>query len=365
MVQESTPQGDSVEVTNVDTAAQALLARYEGHDKPVSDANPPQEDEESEIVEETVEDSEEVNETESEESEEVSESEDTDAIEESEEARFETLTELAEATGMELDEFLKSVKTTTKVDGEQNEVNLSDLIKGYQLEKTYTRKNEAFIQQQKEWNEQREQAQTKLDAELERVGYAFKYAQDQLTHEFNAINWSELEQSNPQEFLIQRQKFGERQAQINQGINQATQYAQSIKQEQAAELAAKQQQDLKAQDELLLKAIPEWSDNTVRAEQSKQVGEFLTKVGYSPEEVANITDHRVILMARNAMNGDKMKTDVNLAKKKVKKVPKLVKPSARQNVNQSKVTQQQKLVKRAQKTGRVDDIAAALVARRS
>lgn len=346
MTDESTQPGDSVEVTDVDTAAQALLARRQevSIDPEVTE----------EVTEEVIE----------EEAIEAESTDEEDAEESEPEASFESLSELAEAAGMDLDDFIKSVKAKTKVQGEENEVTLAELIKGYQLESDYTRKNEALIQSKKEWEAQQAQAQAKLSEELQRTGYAFKMAQNQLTHDFNAIDWVQLEKDDPQDFLIQRQKFGERQAQLDQAINQATQQATAIKQRQQQQYQAQTQQYLTQQEELLLKALPEWSNADTRQAETARVVDYLTNQGFSSEEVANIKDHRIIVMAQKAMAGDKVATDVDLAKKKVKRVPKLVKPNARQSQSEAAAKRTKKLMHKAFNTGRNEDIAAALLSRR-
>jgi hypothetical protein len=65
------------------------------------------------------------------------------------------------------------------------------------------------------------------------------------------------------------------------------------------------------------------------------------------------------------MSGDKVTTDIDVAKKKVKKAPQLVKANARQNVNQGKATKISKLTKQVQNSGSTDDVAALLLARRN
>lgn len=345
-MQESTQTGDSA--MSVDDAAAKLMARYDAK------AEPQEPEEAEETIEEEVTD----------EVETESESEEVDA-EEAEAETFQSLEELAEATGMEFEDFLKTIKAKTKVKGEEAEVSLADVIKGYQLESDYTRKNEAFLNQQREWEQQRQREQAELQQHLQRTGQAFRMAQEQLTHEFNAIDWKSLEKDDPQAYLLKRQQFGERQAQIDHAINQATQNAQMVMQKQRQQ----QQQQLdaytKQQDELLVKALPSWNKPEVRKAESEKVAQFLMDSGYSAEEVGNIRDHRVILMAVNAMKGSKVATEADIAEKKVKQAPKLVKSGARQSVNQAKATQTAKLVKKAKQTGRTEDIAAALLSRRS
>ena len=358
MTQESThTQGDSVEVTNVDTAAQALMARYEAHDETTQTETQAEQEDETTSEESTTESVEETEEAG------TIESESTDASEEEAESGFQTVEELAEAVGMELDEFLNTITIGTKINGEEGRETLAKTRKGYQLESDYTRKNEAFLNQVKEWETQRDEKMAKLDAEFEKAGYAFQVAQQQLAHEFAATDWAKLEQEDKTQYLHLRQKFGERQAQLNQHIQDTIQKAQAYKDAQKAEADAKAETYQQEQFNLLVKAIPEWADDSVREKQGGEVQQYLLKQGFSPEEIATTFDHRIYLLARQAMQAKEAATEVDIAKKKVKKAPPLVKPNARQNVNQNAKTVA-KLVKKAKETSRNEDIAAALLARR-
>ena len=353
---DATPQGAS-ESMSVDDAAQALMARYETHDEPEST---PTEVEEAEV------ETEEIQATEDDGMQgEEDPTDEADAPDEEAEARFESLSELAEATGMDMEDFLSSIKATTKVNGEENAVSLADLIKGYQLESATTRKSMELSEQKKQFDESQARAQAELKAQFEQTGYLLRQAQQELTREFNAINWDQLQKDNPQDYLIKRQQFGERQAQIDQTINQATQQAQAFQNQQAQQQQQHRAEYLQKQDEMLLEAMPSWKDAETRKAESQAVAEYLTNQGFQAEEIANIVDHRLLVLASKAMSAEKSATDVDLAKKKVKKAPKLVQPNARQSKSQSNAKRTATLVKKAKQTGRAEDIAAVLLSRRN
>lgn len=352
----STHQGDEPQELNVDSAAAILQERASKRET----AEP---EKVEDVVIEDVIDDDEVQETEA-----TQEPDEVEQVEEDapneEAATFETIAELAEAADIPIDEFMESIKLTTKVNGEESEVTLAELKKGYQLEADYTRKNQAFIEQQKEFNEQQEQARTEVADQLRRAGAAFQVAQSQLTNDFNSINWTELQQADPTQYVIQRQQFGERQAHINQMIDQASREAQSFQDKQRLEADQAKESVMREQAELLSKAMPAWSDSKVREAETAQVAEYFASMGFQPEEVNGITDHRIILMAIKAMNAVKS-SDIDIAKKKVEKVPKLVKSNARQNQNLGKEKTLSKLKSRIKQTGNVDDVAALLQARRA
>ncbi|MCP3703743.1 MAG: hypothetical protein GY954_12550, partial [Alteromonas sp.] len=128
------------------------------------------------------------------------------------------------------------------------------------------------------------------------------------------------------------------------------------------EANARTQTDLQEQNALLLKAKPTWSDEGVREKEAAAIAEHLIQRGFTQDEVARIQDHRILLMAADAMQSKKVANTIDLAKKKVKKAPRLVKPNARQNANQAH-KKAADLTSKARKTGRVDDVAQALLAR--
>lgn len=352
----STQQGDAL-----DTDSAAALLNERALKREAVDEKPEViEDVTEEVTEEITEDDEEVTEIEAtQESEEVEEDAPTE-----EAATFETIAELAEAVDMPLDEFLESVKITTKVNGDESEVSLAELRKGYQLEADYTRKNQEFVESKKAFDEQQEAARAEITEQMQRTGAAFQLAQSQLTNEFNSINWDELQKTDPTNYVISRQKFGERQAQINQAIDQATREAQAFQAKQIEEAEQAKQSTIAKEAELLEKALPAWKDLKVRNEQSSKVGEYLASIGYQPDEINGITDHRIVLMAVKAMSALD-ESQIDIAKKKVQKVPKIVKGNARQNQTQSKAKIAQKLRDKVRRTGSVDDVAALLIQRRA
>jgi len=289
------------------------------------------------------------------------EEEQSDEIEtEDEEEKFTHVAELAEAAGMELEDFLSSINLTTKVNGQSNDVSLSDLRKGFQLEKDYTRKSQEFAEQRKSFEQETEAARAQLQAEMQKAGQAFAMAQSQLTHDFNSIDWNELQREDPTQFMLKRQQFGERQAQVNLAIEQATQNAQAQQDKQQQEAKAKHGEYLQQQNELLLTAIPDWSDPGKRESGAKEVADYLSSVGFQPDEIGAMSDHRYILLAREAMKGRSVTSDADIAKKKVKAAPKLLKPNAKSQVNANQ-QRQQKLRNRLRKTGDVDAFSQLLL----
>ena len=293
------------------------------------------------------------------------ETEEVDAEEQSESTSFQNLTEVAEAAGMSLDDFMSTIKLTTKVNGEEAEKSISELVKGYQLESGFTQKNQAFIEKQKQDEADLVAARAEITANMKKTGHAFQMAQNQLTHEFNAINWNELKSTDPTQFMLKRQQFGERQASMNQQIEQATRQAQEFTTQQNELTEQNRATNIQKQTDLLLEAVPEWKDAKTRTEGEKDITEHLLSRGFTSADADLFIDHRLTLLVRDAMKSSKVSTAVEIAKKKVNKIPKLVKGNARQNQNSSNAKKVSKLESRFKSTGSTDDLAALLNSRRA
>ena len=347
------PIAESVEVTDVDSAAAALEARYAAKDE--AESTSPE-------VTESIDETEEVAEIEATDEEEVeAQSEDQEPESEESEPQFSTLEELAEATGMEIDEFLSTIKGKVKIDGEEAEITLAEMREGQQRDADYRRKTMQLAEERKAVEQAQVEATDRVNAELQKTGQVLAMAQQQLTNEFQGINWNELQANNPTEYMLKRQQLGERQAQINLAIEQGTQQAQALAEQQKQKQTEANQSYLQEQDSLLIEKLPTWTDTKVRTEETAKLSEYMTGLGYQPDEIGSITDHRLILMARDAMQSKKTATKVELAKKQVKKVPKLVKPNARQSVNPSQ-QRIQKLRNKLKKTGDMDALSELLIA---
>ena len=357
-MQVANPEG-ATELNDVDSVAARLQERYSQHEEPAS--NPEDDDETPEIegVDETPDEEDETPEPDQE----VSDEQEPEADDEA--PQFQTVDELAEALDMSVDDFLSNIKGKVKIDGEETEITLAEMRDGQQRESDYRRKTMQLSDERKAFEEQQSQANAKFEQELQKVGAAFNIAQQQITHEFQSIDWNKLRSDNPAEFAIKQQEFGQRQALLNQQIETATQQAQAFKDQQKAEADEARSTRIQEEQQKLLTAIPEWKDEKVSSKEYPEVLSYWSDLGYSAEEINEITDHRRYVEARDAMAAKSVKSSVDLAKNKIKKAPKLVKPNARQNVNQGKANKVSQLTKRFKKTGSTDDLQAVLLARRS
>jgi len=279
--------------------------------------------------------------------------------------KFEFIDEVAEAAGMELDEFLSSVRIKTKVDGSEGEVALADLVKGHQLESSFTRKNQAWLAEKEAANKQLESERSKLSDHFQLATTAFGLAQEQLMADFQGVNWNQLQQENPSEWAAKRQQFGERQARLNQAKDQSAQQIQQAVKRQEAEAAQSANETLEREHQTLLEKVPSWNDENIRAKEAAEIADYLDSIGFAQDEISSLKDHKLIILARAALGQQgPSKKKLALAKKKVESIPRLVKPGASRPQSHGAMSAAQKATAKAQKTGSLDDVTQALIARR-
>lgn len=259
----------------------------------------------------------------------------------------------AEQTELEEDtqDETKPEVFTVKVDGKEVEVTLDELQKGYSRTQDYTRKTQQLA-------EARKAAEAELQAiRAEREQYAQllgALSEQVKTAAEPKIDWDRLYQEDPIEYVRQREVMRE---------NREKAAAIQAEQQRLAEIAQKEQmaqfESLKAKEsEALLEALPAWKDPAKAKAEKAMLVEFGQKMGFTPQELGNIFDHRVVLALRKAALYDQMQAKRQGIKPVVNNGPRPAKPGAAGRVSQMSETA--RATQRLAKTGRVDDAASAI-----
>lgn len=319
-------------------------------------------EEEREPVEDSAEEDEEV---EAEESDEETTSEAEDEVEaepeeedeEDVEATVESLRDVAEALEMPLEDLLANLKHTVKVDGETLDVTLSELQAGYQKDADYRQKTEALKREREAFEAKAQERFNALEENHATAAYVLNTIEQQIASEFQSEDFARLRQENPTEWTARRIELQERMQHLQnlkqQAAYQYTQLKESVKYEQQQQLAA----TVKQESELLRQAIPNWNSET-----QAQVNDFLISKGWTPEQLNQVYDHRLVDMAYKTMLYERGQAKSQETVKKVKKAPKLVKPGKPKAESQVKTNSVRKLQGRLKQTGKLQD-AAKLIER--
>lgn len=240
---------------------------------------------------------------------------------------------------------------SVKVDGKEVEVTLEELQKGYSRTQDYTRKTQQIA-------EARKQTESELQAvRAEREQYAQLLgaleAQVQQSAQPN-IDWDRLYQEDPIEYVRQREVMRENKEKAEAIQSEQQRLAYLSQQEQAQFM----QQKLQQEQEALLAAIPDWKDAKKAQAEKALLVEFGQKIGFTPEELKSVVDHRAVLMLRKAALYDQMMSKRGNIKPVTNNGPRPAKPGAAGRVSNS--TDAVRAQQRVAKTGRVDDAANAI-----
>lgn len=263
----------------------------------------------------------------------------------------ETDTEQSDENGPETEEQDQPNVFTVTVDGKETEVTLEELQAGYTRLSDYTRKTMQI-------SEVRKQTEAELQAvRAEREQYAQLLsaleAQVQQVAQPN-IDWDRLYNEDPIEWVRQREVMRDNQEKAAAIQSEKQRLNQLSQQEQAQFM----QQKLQHEQEALLAAIPDWKDAKKAQAEKALLVEFGQKIGFSPDELKNVVDHRAVLMLRKAALYDQMMSKRGNIKPVTNNGPRPAKPGAAGRVSNS--TEVVRAQQRVAKTGRVDDAANAI-----
>lgn len=240
---------------------------------------------------------------------------------------------------------------TIKVDGKDVEVTLDELQKGYSRTQDYTRKT----QQVAEMRKQTEAQLTAIRAEREQYAQLLGALSEQVKAAAEPqIDWDRLYQEDPIEYVRQREVMRENREKAAAIQAEQQRLAEISQQEQMQKLQAHKAKESQA----LLEAIPTWKDPAKAKAEKAMLIEFGQKMGFTPQELGNIYDHRVVLALRKAALYDQMQAKRQGIKPVTNNGPKPAKPGAAGRVSQMSDAVRAK--QRLAKTGRVDDAASAI-----
>ncbi len=241
---------------------------------------------------------------------------------------------------------------TVKVDGVEHEVTLDELTSGYSRDSDYRKKTTALAEEKKAFEADREAAVTEFRTKFEQLNTHLDGMTDEIAaieQQILAVENDDPDEANRLERLLRR---------TTQQRNLAAQTAQQ-------HAAHEKAQTLQREKAKLLERIPAWNDPEVYKKEGGQMAAYLKEAyGVSNQELSNLTDHRLIDMARKARLYDESQkakpSRTEIVKKKVAKVPRVTKPGVSQTRRAGKADLYAEDIKRARKTGRIDDAAAAV-----
>jgi hypothetical protein len=238
-----------------------------------------------------------------------------------------------------------------KVDGEEIEVDVDELINGYQRTADYTKKSQALAEQRKAVEAERGHLE---QVKQERMAYAQKLqALDQfLVQQDQGEDLNALKEIDPIGFAVKVAERAEREKQLN--VVRTEQHR--IARQQQAEQQQALQNHLREESLKLATVIPELSSpkgDDVR----KQIREYAKSVGWSDQELSSVYDHRAVATLYKAMKFEQLQKAKPETLKKVNAAPKMLKSGT--STPSTKSQQDKQVVQRLRESGKIKDAAKA------
>jgi len=240
---------------------------------------------------------------------------------------------------------------TVKIDGKEVEVTLDELQKGYSRTQDYTRKTQQVAEARKAAEAQLQAIRAEREQYAQLLGALSEQVKSAADPQ---IDWDRLYREDPIEYVRQREVMRENKEKAAAIQAEQQRLSEISQQEQMQQLQAVKAKESQA----LLEAIPSWKDPAKAKAEKAMLVEFGQKMGFTPQELGNIYDHRVVLALRKAALYDQMQAKRQDIKPVTNNGPKPAKPGAAGRVSQMSDSVRAK--QRLAKTGRVEDAASAI-----
>lgn len=205
----------------------------------------------------------------------------------------------------------------------------------------YTRKTQELAEQRKEV-----EAKSAKIAELSTtLDSLVADLQSSITGEVESVDWNELADLDPSEFLKKKSAIEEKQAKLKKAQEEQAKLNQVKVNEEAVLLASK---------------MPEWAGTDGEANRQKDTNlalKYAAQLGFSEAELNSVTDHRMYMMLIKAAKYEALQSKAPSIKKKVAKAPKVT-PATKSGAK--KVSKMSELKAKARRSGKDADVAAAI-----
>ena len=202
-------------------------------------------------------------------------------------------------------EKLEDSTYKVKVAGQELEVTLDELRNGYSRDADYRQKTEELSNQRKNFQSESEKQRQDYSQKLNELNQRLSTAQQDLNAEINSADLDKLYEEDPTEAARVERKLKKKQDALNQSLQQT----QAEQKEQFSSFLQDQQRKL-------VSKMPEFSDPAKASSLKANMKSTLNNYGFNDQEVAQVYDHRIVMLVNDAMKYRSMQNSKpNIAKK--------------------------------------------------
>ena len=231
-----------------------------------------------------------------------------------------------------------------KVAGQELDVTLDELRNGYSRDADYRRKTEELSNDRKQFMSESEKQRQDYSSKLNELNQLMSVAQEQLNAEINSADLDKLYDEDPTEAARVERRLKRKQDKLNQAV----QKTQSEQQQQFESFLQDQQK------KLTLK-MPEFSDPAKSSQLKNNMRSYLTSYGFNDQEIAQVYDHRIVMLVNDAMKYRNMQNSKPNLAKKITKPGKVFSSGVKKDKADLNFTKRKEKLGRLKKTGSIKD----------
>lgn len=243
-----------------------------------------------------------------------------------------------------------AISIRAKVDGDVQRVSLSDLRDGYQLAKTSQQRLQKLAEDRKTLDNERNQALQELAQQHQQVAQVLQTIEHAYMTDFGKVDWNNLRSDDPTEYNLRRTDFEDRRRALDGLKANVAQGQQLLGQQLTQQVRQKQIEGARQLDELFsgpeYRNAPAWND-----QEKDRLGKWIVSHGFTPEQIATVTEPRLFQWARDAMLWRDQQKQAQKTVKKVVRLPRISKPSTPQKAQAVKKTRIAQAKKRQRDSG--------------
>lgn len=205
--------------------------------------------------------------------------------------------------------------------GETKALKKSEVVELAQKGFDYTQKTQALAEERKSLAAQAEaiQQQAYINSHLSGKMAEIKAVENQIA-QYKAVNWQELAQTDPMQYLTLNQTFQQLKEQRGELVGEYQHAANQLTQAQQAHKAKQLEHEMR----LMAEAIPELRGPKAQ-ETQRDLSTYLQQYGFTDAEIGSIADHRMVKVIYDAVRFARLKSSQPEVKKRMAEAPKVVK----------------------------------------
>jgi len=241
-------------------------------------------------------------------------------------------------------EKLENSTYKVKVAGQELDVTLDELRNGYSRDADYRQKTEELSHQRKNFQSESEKQRLDYSQKLNDLNQSLSLAKQQLNTEYDSAELEKLYDENPTEAARIEHKLKRKQ----QKLDLAMQQTQSEQKKQFDTFLQDQQKKLELK-------MPEFSDPAKSQNLKAGMKSTLNNYGFNDSEVAQVYDHRIVMLVNDAMKYRNMQNSKPNLAKKILKPSKPFSSGVKQTKSEVNLKVRKDKFSRLRKTGHIKD----------